>query len=93
MSTLIFAIWGPRYMKFWLWAYILVLSSMQKNVFQNFDFKEGPPYGPVLKINPFQPQACRGETASILYAVIINYRLFPEIAVDLQKAVEKIYQR
>ena len=52
-STLIFAIWGPRYMKFWLWAYFLVLSSMQKTVFQNFDFKGGPPYGPVLKINPF----------------------------------------
>merc|ERR1712102_85414 len=43
-------IWGPRYMKFWLWVYFLVLSSMQKPAFQNFDFYGGSPYGPVLNI-------------------------------------------
>ena len=46
-------------MEFWLWAYFLVFSSMQKTAFQNFDFEGESPYGPVLKINP-----CRGETAS-----------------------------
>ena len=30
-------------MKFWLWAYFLVLSSMQKTTFQNFDFQGGSP--------------------------------------------------
>ena len=30
-------------MKFWLWAYFLVLSSMQKTAFQNFDFLRGVP--------------------------------------------------
>ena len=35
MSTLIFAISGPRYMTFWLWAYFMVLSNMQKTDFQN----------------------------------------------------------
>ena len=49
-SILIFAIWGPRYMKFWLWAYFLVLSSTQKTAFQNFDFQGRSPYGPVLNI-------------------------------------------
>ena len=37
-------------MKFWLWAYFLVLSCMQKTAFQNFDFQGGSPYGPVLNI-------------------------------------------
>ena len=34
LSILIFAIWWPRCMKFWLWAYFLLLSSMQKTLFQ-----------------------------------------------------------
>ena len=29
LSTLISAIWGPRFMKIWPWAHFLVLSSMQ----------------------------------------------------------------
>ena len=34
----IFAIWEPMYMEFWFCAYLLVLSSMHKSDFQNFDF-------------------------------------------------------
>ena len=37
-------------MTFWLWGYFLVLPSVQKTAFQNFDFQGGSPYGPVLII-------------------------------------------
>ena len=38
-------------MNIWFCAYsFLVLSSLMKTAFQNFDFQGGSPYGPVLNI-------------------------------------------
>ena len=51
-------------MKIWRLASFLSSLTCQKNAFQNCDFLEGSPYGPVLNWAPFQPPACRGTPGS-----------------------------
>ena len=41
LSTLIFAIWGPRYMKFWLWAYFWCSLACRKPLFKIMISKGG----------------------------------------------------
>ena len=61
-------------MKFLVWAYFLVFSSMQKTAFQLiFKGGEGVPYGPTLKINPFSTEIASS------YIYFRNMRMIIEI--------------